>query len=289
MNEDAGGLCHTSNENGSGDDDDMLIGGSKDDMPNTKPRPFSLLKSFIGECICEVMPSTDGKGLSATSQFVELHGLQYISLGAVTDELTPKQRIKDTLEHLGTQVERLVSIGYLVDDDDDTSASGTAGGGRAKKRAESIPLEVWSRAYPNDRNMSKSVLRKVEKLKAKQFGSVLNDFRKDLEAQQSRPLRDSNFFRIGISAHNVGVVAMLAQRDELVVPFFQDAVRFKKEAYGADHPEVAVCSAQSCSRLLCYGFALFPVIVFCACVSLCVCVNSIAVQGMAGKHRNLQC
>eukprot|EP00538_Stauroneis_constricta_P006794 CAMPEP_0119549306 /NCGR_PEP_ID=MMETSP1352-20130426/3046_1 /TAXON_ID=265584 /ORGANISM="Stauroneis constricta, Strain CCMP1120" /LENGTH=406 /DNA_ID=CAMNT_0007594839 /DNA_START=104 /DNA_END=1324 /DNA_ORIENTATION=+ len=194
-------------------------------------QPLSILKTILGDCFCEVMPSTDGKGLSPTSQFVQLHGLQYIGLGALEDELTPKQRIYDTLEQLGTSAERLMSIGYLLDDEE-------AGGGR--KKTQSIPLEVWSKVYPNDRSMSKATLRAIHNLRTNQFGAALEDFRNEMNEQQTRPLRDNNFFRIGISAHNVGVISVLAHRDELIIPFFEQAVSSKRVSFGDDHPELAI-------------------------------------------------
>ena len=56
--------------------------------------------------------------LSPSSQFIELIGIQYIGLGAVVDELTPKERVYDTLEQLTTRTERLITIGYLVDEEE---------------------------------------------------------------------------------------------------------------------------------------------------------------------------
>jgi hypothetical protein len=44
----------------------------------------------------------------------------------------------------------------------------------------------------------------------------------------------------GITAHNMGVVCVLAGRDQLALPLFEEAVAVKREAFGREHPEVAV-------------------------------------------------
>eukprot|EP00980_Cylindrotheca_fusiformis_P009304 scaffold2042_cov123-Cylindrotheca_fusiformis.AAC.11 len=45
---------------------------------------------------------------------------------------------------------------------------------------------------------------------------------------------------LGISAHNLGVVSILAGRDYEALALFQEAVDIKRQAFGKDHPEVAV-------------------------------------------------
>jgi hypothetical protein len=46
----------------------------------------------------------------------------------------------------------------------------------------------------------------------------------------------------GISAHNMGVVCVLAGKEDLAMSIFQDAIELKRAAFGEEHPEVAVSS-----------------------------------------------
>lgn len=121
---------------------------------NPPTSPLSIVKTIIGECFCGPIAPIDPNGL--TTQFIELHGIEFIGLGAVTDELTPKERVYDTLEQLTERTERLISIGCLVDDDR------TPG----RKITESIPLDIWTRNFPNDRTMSRSLRRTIASVKA---------------------------------------------------------------------------------------------------------------------------
>jgi tetratricopeptide (TPR) repeat protein len=223
---------------------------------NPSGSPLSIVKTLIGECFCGPIAPADPNGL--TTQFIELHGIEFIGLGAVTDELTPKERVYDTLEQLTERTERLVSIGYLVDDD---KVPG-------RKITESIPLDIWNKTFPNDRTMSRSLRRTITSIKARtlyiemlahfsfrnyslnktgfyflqgrDFESAIQDFKKEFEYQERRPMINNNMLLRGITAHNIGVVYILAGRDKDAIPYFRQAVELKKSAFGKDHPEVAV-------------------------------------------------
>ena len=125
--------------------------------PQSKPLTF--MGTILGECLCEPFtPASDYyKGLSPSSQFIELHGIQFIGLGALVDELTAKERVYDTLEQLASRTERLISIGYLVDDEKSPG----------EKLTETIPLDIWSKTYPNDKNMSRPVRRTIASIKVR--------------------------------------------------------------------------------------------------------------------------
>jgi tetratricopeptide (TPR) repeat protein len=45
---------------------------------------------------------------------------------------------------------------------------------------------------------------------------------------------------LGISAHNLGVISILAGRDDEALVLFEEAVDIKRQAFGRDHPEIAV-------------------------------------------------
>ena len=45
---------------------------------------------------------------------------------------------------------------------------------------------------------------------------------------------------LGITAHNMAVVCVLAGREQMALPLFEEAVAAKREAFGCEHPEVAV-------------------------------------------------
>jgi len=53
-------------------------------------------------------------------------------------------------------------------------------------------------------------------------------------------MRNNNILLSGITAHNIGVVYILAGRDAEAISYFHQAVGLKKKAFGEDHPEVAV-------------------------------------------------
>jgi hypothetical protein len=130
-------------------------GARKGRPPSAKP--LNLMGTIFGDCFCGPIAPGEGKGLSNTAQFIELHGIQFIGLGAVLDELTAKERVYDTLEQLTSRTERLISIGYLIDDEK------TPG----KKSTEAIPLDIWSEAYPNDKTMTRALKRTIASLKVR--------------------------------------------------------------------------------------------------------------------------
>jgi tetratricopeptide (TPR) repeat protein len=44
----------------------------------------------------------------------------------------------------------------------------------------------------------------------------------------------------GITAHNLGVLHVLALKDDEAIPLFQEAIDRKRQAFGLNHPEVAI-------------------------------------------------
>jgi hypothetical protein len=122
-----------------------------------RPRP-KLVNSLVSTLITNCLACNNGNyHLSSRgqrdsgAQFVELKGVRFIGLGAVCDELSPRERVFDTLEFFRTKTERLLSIGYILDKE---------GGG---KTVETIPLEFWTRDFPDERSMS-SICRKTIEL-----------------------------------------------------------------------------------------------------------------------------
>lgn len=117
---------------------------------------LAVMKTIIGECFCGPIGRSDPD--APTSHFIELHGIEFIGLGAVTDELSAKERVYDTLEQLTERTERLISIGRFVDDENATS----------RKRVESIPLDIWNQTRSHDRTISRQLRRTIEMIKASQ-------------------------------------------------------------------------------------------------------------------------
>ena len=126
----------------------------------SKAKPMSVMRAILGECMCEPFPFSDNRGLSQTSQFIELHGVECISLGAVVDELSPEQRIRETLEQLTAEPKRMISIGYLVDEE--TPKTSQIAVQEATKVTETVDLDVWRKNYPDDKNMSKPVAQTIK-------------------------------------------------------------------------------------------------------------------------------
>lgn len=126
---------------------------------------LDLIHLLIGNCtgMCAAFPSRAANaarrgGAECPSrsdfQFVELQGLRFIGLGALADELTPRERVYDTLEQLRTRTERLISIGYFIDKPVED------GEGSIVKTTFTVPLDVWSQT--NDGSDRSSVSNQVQ-------------------------------------------------------------------------------------------------------------------------------
>jgi hypothetical protein len=128
-----------------------------DGLPRS--RPLAFLKSMVQECLCETFAPGERAvpGVVPVEQFVQIHGIEFIGLGALTDELSAKERVYDTLEQLTSRTERLISIGYLTDDD---KVPG-------RKKTDTIPLDIWSQSYPDDRTMSRPIRRAIASIKVR--------------------------------------------------------------------------------------------------------------------------
>ena len=132
-----------------------------------KERALNMFRILMGNCfVCEpLMPfdvASPSTSTSASSQFVELHGILFIRLGSMMDELTPQERVYDTLEQLRSRTERMVSIGYLVEDDEATLSTADTD---IRKITQTVPLDVWNKTYPKDQNISRPVKKIVDLLK----------------------------------------------------------------------------------------------------------------------------
>jgi hypothetical protein len=128
-------------------------------------KPLSVVSAILGECLCVPFPLHDRGGLSANSQFIELHGIEFIGLGAVIDELSAKQRIRETVAQLlKRQTNRLISIGYLMDDETNKSV----------KITQTIPLDLWSKTYPNDNKMNAPLQRVIDSIQVSDQTAHLN-------------------------------------------------------------------------------------------------------------------
>lgn len=127
-------------------------------------KPLSLMKALIGNCVC-VNPFQQGEhrgGLGPSNQLIELHGIQFIGLGSLSDELTPRERVYDTLEQLTTRTDRLISVGYILSED----STGTLGDD-CRYVTETVPLDVWNQNFPNDRSMNSDVRRIIHHVQVK--------------------------------------------------------------------------------------------------------------------------
>jgi len=147
-------------------DHSTLMSMAAEQFPTAKPsprgKPMSVMRAILGECMCEPFPFADNRGLSQTSQFVELHGVECISLGAVVDELSPDQRIRETLEQLTASHKRMISIGYLVDEEMPRVSANQVVVGEKRKVTETIDLDVWLKNYPDDTHMSRPVAQTIK-------------------------------------------------------------------------------------------------------------------------------
>lgn len=94
------------------------------------------------------------------TQIAEMRGIRFIGLGAVVDELSPRERVYDTLEVFRTRSERLVSVGYLLDRESQETPRSLV-----EKIVETYPLDTWNRDFPDQRNLSKEVKRVIDLVK----------------------------------------------------------------------------------------------------------------------------
>mmetsp|Transcript_959 Transcript_959/g.1571 ORF Transcript_959/g.1571 Transcript_959/m.1571 type:complete len:331 (-) Transcript_959:127-1119(-) len=184
-------------------------------------KPLSVVSALLGNCFCEFPNVRENSNPGV--QFMELHGVEYIGLGAVASELTAEQRVRDTVAQLTEQTKRLISVGYLVD----TRVTNT------------IPLDVWEKQYPEDRAMKRPIQKIINHIKNKEFDAALNDLYKEYEAQKKHPNRGSNKYLAGITGHNIAVLYVLSDQSEMALPLFRQAMALKRAAFGEDHPEVA--------------------------------------------------
>ena len=266
--------------------------------PSPRAKPMSVMRAILGDCMCEPFPFTDNRGLSQSSQFVELHGVECISLGAVVDELSPEQRIRETLEQLTAEPKRMISIGYLVDEEVPRASANQVVDGETTKLTETIDLDVWRKNYPDDKNMSKPVAQTIKHIEVNaytyqksfrkqgdlltlplfsfkqlnQFGAAMASFEKDLERQKAHPKRNNNSYLSGITANNMAVVYLFAGRSDEAFALFQEAVALKRVAFGNDHPQVAVSYNMMLLRCCCCCSCLVGVTSqYRNCVCVCVC------------------
>jgi hypothetical protein len=258
---------------------------------SSKHKPLNLIQAMLGNCLCDFAAHSGHKAGDST-QFVELHSVKFIGLGAVVDELTPRERVYDTLEQLTTRTERLVSIGYLMDQappvygsyplEGDGDSSSVA---EPMKATDTIPLDVWNQNYPDDASMSKPVQTTITKIKVrcvrrnagevrdathagvahrfalsisfplqiKEYSYLAQELAKNLAAQTARPDRGNNRYLVGITAHNLGVIKVLLGRDDEATPLFQQAIALKKVSFGTDHPEVALSWDELGIQLFAFG------------------------------------
>jgi hypothetical protein len=134
-------------------------------------KPLNFVSALLGTCLCEPFQFIE-RTRSQSEQFVELHSVKFIGLGAVEDELTPRERVYDTLQQLTTRTERLVSIGYLLDEPrNDVETSSNA---EARKATEAIPLDIWNQNYPNDQSMSNEVKTTIFQIKVRPHSCFQN-------------------------------------------------------------------------------------------------------------------
>jgi len=133
----------------------QLRAPAQHDEKTSEGSPLSIVRMMIGDCFG---PIAQGDSNGSTALFVQLHGIEFIGLGAVTDELSAKERVYDTLEQIMTErAERLISIGYLVNNP-------TAPEGKSTK---TIPLELWSKNIVHDRAISRSLRRTISSIKVR--------------------------------------------------------------------------------------------------------------------------
>jgi len=220
-----------------------------------KNQMTNLLKSLLGNCYynCAENSSdtmTTSSITGATSlQFVELPGLQVIGLGALSDELSARERVYDTLEQFTTsrQRERYMRLGYFSTNSHNTD------NGASSPLVQMVPLDVWNQHFPshtnnnnnnnhNNRNstasssstngLTRPVQTLVHQIQNHDYRGAKLQLTLQLAAQKQHPTH--NVLLTGITAHNLAVVKILCgdidDDVESIIDFLQQAIRYKEQA-----------------------------------------------------------
>ena len=117
--------------------------------PNTG-RQLDVMQAIFGECLCgDAATLFTNSSKFPTAQFVLLDGIECISLGAVVDEQSARERVMRTVSQLITSTERLISVGYVKDGVPPSTNSTNGKQGEILKQfrkvTEVLPLNVWKR------------------------------------------------------------------------------------------------------------------------------------------------
>lgn len=154
-----------------------------DGLPRSKPLAF--LKSMIQECLCETFAPGERAvpGVVPVEQFIQIRGIEFIGLGALTDEVSAKERVYATLEQVASRTDRLISIGYLADDDKS----------RGRKKTDSITLDIWSQSYPDDRAMSRPIRRAIANIKVRTTARLQSNINVETHTIDSREITNQHF------------------------------------------------------------------------------------------------
>ena len=128
--------------------------------------PLNLVSSLFGSCACNPFhlggeKAGESRKLFPRTQYVQLHGVRFIGFGALSDELTPRERVYDTLEQLTTRTDRLVTVGYLIPEENSRDPSGSG----SRKRTESVPLDAWNQHFPHTHSLTREVRNTIDLIK----------------------------------------------------------------------------------------------------------------------------
>lgn len=220
----------------------------------------TIASTLLGECLCalsipetsELERSTEHfttvrSSPSRSFQFIDLHGVECISLGSITSELTPMKRVTESIRRLIASNEAPVSIGYISGST--AIHSKNAIDAISVKWDTSIPLDIYSQNNGVDLSQSlpADYICIIDSLKNKQFDVALQKLQVILLRQSSKGHdyyyddsdSDDSIFLCGITFHNIAVVSMLVGRYQESIELFQSAVKAKKNSFGDDHHLVA--------------------------------------------------
>ena len=152
-----------------------LSSPQKDNILLTRNKKgLDIISILFGDCLCmdafRAHESGQSKFSSSNSQIIKLAGIECISLGAVIEELSPKQRVDRTIQQLATNIERLISVGYIREEhkvNNENDLKLPVSSMKKEKVVETIPLEVYEQHFPEeiDKSLSERFLFIIEHLK----------------------------------------------------------------------------------------------------------------------------
>jgi hypothetical protein len=164
----------------------------------------------------------------------------YLLLGPISHELTPRQRVREAvLAWFGRPLDDNV-LGYgtpfvAYDDDPSINSSSSLSTGRARR---GIPIDVDDDSVVDAHLCLREINQQaMEHLDHHEIGDALDLFQSALHSHVEKYGADHHL--VGCTLHNIGLVHLFAEEYLQAYGVFKEAARIRAKALGPYHPDVA--------------------------------------------------